>query len=115
MPPPRDRTAPKVGIAVASTRVSPRGDLAVRIRCPRTETRCTVTVRIELAGKTVARGTRTLAGGATRTFTLRLTKVARLRLVARGRTRMTVVVGARDAAGNARTARVAVTLRAPKR
>ena len=108
-----DLTAPKVRVTQRSVRVSKHGTAGVRVKCPLTEVRCTVTVKLKLGGKTVARKTLTLSGGTTRALGLRLSKATRLTLAARSKLEVTAVVTARDAAGNRRTTQLRMTLRAP--
>ncbi len=119
---PADRTAPDLTLSLARTlRREAHGDaLAVGARCGEA---CTLEARLELSAATarrlglgsrrltIARGTWAV-GAAGRTYVI-------CRWSARGRTvwrrartiRATVVVTARDAAGNARSVRRSVTLR----
>jgi hypothetical protein len=106
-----DRRAPRVRVGKPS-RASKRGVVTIRITCPRTEKRCRVSVKLVRRGKRIAHKTLTLRRGATRSFRLRLSKSARSALAARRRLKVTAVVTARDAAGNRRTTRLRMTLRA---
>lgn len=108
-----DHTAPKVVLSPRSVRVSKGGKVAFRIKCPRTETRCKVTLELKRGRTIVARKTVSIRGGKTAKVTLRLRKSARTYLATHARLKATAVTAARDAAGNRKTTRVEVTLRAP--
>jgi hypothetical protein len=112
----RDVIAPNVTIISRSVRVSNSGIAKVRVTCPATETRCTVTVKLKLTGRTAAaRGTTTISGGSTRTVALRLSRATRSALAAHSHVKVTAVVTATDAAANHRTTQVRMTLRAASR
>ena len=106
-----DRTAPKVLVTGRSLRVSSSGVAKLAVRCPRSEVSCAVTVKLTLAGKSVARKTLTLSSGSTRSFRLKLSKAARRALAARSKLAATAVVTAADAAGNRKTTTRGMTLR----
>jgi hypothetical protein len=106
-----DRTAPKVLVMGTSLRVSESGVAKLRIRCPRSEASCAVTVKLKRGGKRIASKSLTLSGGGTRTFSLRLSKATRKALAARSRLTATAVITAEDAAGNETTTKRRVTLR----
>lgn len=107
---PADTSAPAV--LVLGRKLSVAGRMtSLRVRCPRAEDRCIVSVRLRRGGKTIARRTATLASGETRSFTLRLTKAARKALTLRSSLKATAKVTATDAAGNRTTTRRAVTLK----
>jgi hypothetical protein len=108
-----DHTAPKVVLSPRSVRVAKGGKVAFRIKCPRTETRCKVTLELKRGRTIVARKTVSIRGGETAKVTLRLRKSARTYLSTHARLKATAVTAARDAAGNRKTTRVKVTLRAP--
>jgi hypothetical protein len=107
-----DSAAPRVTFAVTSTRVSKRGTIGVRVGCPATETRCTITVVLKRGRTTAARKTVTLAGGTTAKVTLRLTTAARRQLAKAHRLKVSAQITARDAAGNRRATTKQLTLRA---
>ncbi len=111
--PAADVTAPKVLVRGTSLKVSRHGGAGLRIRCPRSEESCTVSVKVKLSGKTVARRTLTLSSGSTQTFRLKLSRSARTKLAAQSRLAATAVIAATDAAGNRITQSRAITLRAP--
>ncbi len=108
-----DTKKPKVRVLGRRLKVSHRGVAKLRVRCPRSESECKVTVKLKQRGKRVARKKLTLSGGETRTFRLRLSAKARAKLAARGRMRAKAVVRAVDEAGNAKKTERRVTLLAP--
>ncbi len=111
----RDRSAPRVRLVRRSLRVSKRGVVVLRVRCPRTERRCRIDLRLRGARKSLARSRFVVAGGKTAKVHLTLPRRAVARLVRRGSMRATVVIKARDAAGNRRTTRTRIRLLAPRR
>jgi hypothetical protein len=112
---PPDTTAPKVVLSPRSVRVSPSGRVTFRLKCPKTELRCRITLKLKRGKTTVASTTVSVRGGRTAKVTLLLSKGVRRYLSTHNRLRVTAVTVARDAAGNSRVARVRVTLRAPRR
>ena len=110
-PQPPDTTAPKVRPKPRSVLVSNKGRFKVRLRCPSTETRCRIVLRIRYRGKTVASKAVTVLGGRTARVTLRLKPSARLALNSNGLLRVTAVTTARDAAGNRATTQTRMRLR----
>ena len=110
-PQPPDTTAPKVRPTPRFVFVSNKGRFKVRLRCPNTETRCRIVLRIRYRGKTVASKTVTVLGGRTTTVTLRLKPSARVALNSNGRLRVTALTTARDAAGNQATTQTRLRLR----
>ena len=112
--PPPDTTPPKVRPKPRSVKVSDRGRFAVRLRCPRTEIRCHIVLKVRYRGRTVARTRVTVAGGDTARVTLRLNRSARVALAFRGRLRVLALTTARDAAGNRATTRTRLKLRAAR-
>ena len=98
-----------------SLRVSKRGVVVLPVRCPRTERRCSIELRLRDARKSLARSRFVVAGGKTAKVHLTLPRRAMARLVRRGSMRATVVIKARDAAGNRRTTRTRIRLLAPRR
>ena len=105
-----DTTAPKVLVLGRSLDVSSRGVAALKVRCPRSETSCTIKAKLKVRGRTVARRTLTLASGESRTFRLKLSRSARSALAKRSKLAATAVVAAVDAAGNRTTLTRSVTL-----
>ena len=110
-PQPPDTTAPKVRPKPRFVFVSNKGRFKVRLRCPSTETRCRIVLRIRYRGKTVASKAVTVLGGRTARVTLRLKPSARLALNSNGLLRVTAVTTARDAAGNRATTQTRMRLR----
>ena len=110
-----DRLAPRVIVRPRRVRVSRTGAATLRASCPSGELSCRVRLRLRLGSVYVATRTLSLAGGTTRSFRLRLSRGARLRLALKGSLRVTAVTTSRDAAGNQVTARMAVRLLAPRR
>ena len=110
-PQPPDTTAPKVRPTPRFVLVSNKGRFKVRLRCPSTETRCRIVLRIRYRGKTVASKAVTVLGGRTARVTLRLKPSARLALNSNGLLRVTAVTTARDAAGNSATTQTRMRLR----
>ena len=113
--PTKDETAPRVRVWPRRVRVSRRRSLALRVRCPRTEQRCRIDLRLRRGSTTLARKQFTLAGGKSRRVSLRLTRAAHRRLVSSRSLAVVAVVVARDAAGNRRTTRTSIQLLAPRR
>jgi len=111
---PPDTTAPKVRPKPRSVKVSPKGRFKVGLRCPRTEIRCRIVLKVRYRGQTVARKRVTVAGGDTARVTLRLKRSARAALALRGRLRVLALTTARDAAGNRATTRTRLRLRAAR-
>ena len=114
----RDRRAPRVKLKLKrkSLRVSKRGVVTLRIKCPRSERQCIVDARLRRKGKRIAKSKSkvVIGGGKTGKVRLKLRKAARARLVRKGSMKATVVIHARDAAGNRRTTRKTVRLLAPR-
>jgi hypothetical protein len=108
-----DRTKPNVLVLGRSLKVSSSGVAKMRIRCPRSETRCAVTVKLKKGGKRIARKSLTIPGGSTRTVRLKLSSAARAALDAKGKIKASAVITATDAAGNTKTTTRRVTLKAP--
>jgi hypothetical protein len=111
---PPDTTKPKVVLSPRSVRVSTGGRVAFRLKCPTTEQRCRITLRLKRGKATVASKTVSVRGGRTVTVRLRLRTGVLRYLSTHARLRVTGETVARDAAGNSRVARVRVTLRAPR-
>ena len=86
--------------------------LKLAVRCPWSQRRCRITVRLKAARKTITRKTVMVKGPETVKARLRLPKETRLKLVRRGTLSMTAVIRVR-AAGAKLTTRVPLELRAP--
>jgi hypothetical protein len=112
-PPGQDNTAPRVRPRPRSVVVR-RGRFKVRLKCPRTERRCHIALRVRYKGRTAAFKRVTVEGGDTKRVTLRLRRYARRALRAKGRLRTRAVTTARDPAGNRATTRVRLKLRAAR-
>jgi hypothetical protein len=109
-----DRTAPKVTLSSRTVRASKRGTVTLRVRCPRSESRCTIRVRLVLGRKTIARSKAVkLKGGKSAKITMTLSRSARHRLAVRRRLKVKAVITVTDAAGNRSRKTVRITLRAP--
>ena len=120
-PVPRDVVAPRFSLPDSSLRVARDGKIAVRVRCAAGEPEvCTGSVSISLRrtvrGRTtrvtLAAGSFTVAAGAQRTVRVRLRANGRAYLRRTGRLRVRLTADARDTAGNRRTVRRELTLRA---
>ena len=96
-----------------SLKVSDSGVAKLRVRCPRSEERCAITVKVKKNGKRIARKTLSVPGGSTRTFRLKLSSSARAKLADLGRMKAKAVITATDAAGNTKTTTRRITLKAP--
>jgi hypothetical protein len=110
----RDRTAPRVRVGPRRVRVSRLGWVRLRITCPRGERICRVYLRLRRRGATVARGRFRVAGGKTRTVSLRLKASLRRRLAHSGAVRVVIIGAARDAAGNRATFSTRLQLLPPR-
>ena len=110
-PPSQDNTAPRVRPRPRSVVVR-RGRFKVRLKCPRTERRCHIALKVRYKGRTAAFKRVTVDGGDTERVTLRLRRYARRALREKGRLRTRAVTTARDAAGNRATTRTRLKLRA---
>jgi hypothetical protein len=111
----RDRKAPRIRVLTRRARMTTTGEVLLRATCPRDEQRCRVRLRLRLDGRRVGTRTLVVAGGRTQTFRVRLRRAARLRLMSERSLLVTAESFARDEAGNHATARMAVTLIAPRR
>jgi hypothetical protein len=94
-----------------SLRVSKRGTVVMRVRCPAKFQRCRITQRLRKGRKTVASATVSVRGGRARMVTLQLSKAARALVRRRGSLGVTGVVTTTGAAGRRRTTTTAITLR----
>ncbi len=112
----RKPVGPRISLSPRSVRISSRGRVAFRVACPKSARRCRVGVGLERGRKAVSsKKTVSVRGGKTLKVTLRMNKATRKYLSRHARLRVTAVTVARDAAGNRRTKRFKVTLRAPRR
>ncbi len=115
-PPPHDTNGPVVKPSPRSVRASRSGHVSFRVRCPKTETRCKITLQLK-RGRTAVTDKKTvlrLDGGKRAKITLRLTEKYRGYLTTHKRLKAKAVTVAYDAANNRKTTRVKVTVRAPK-
>ena len=108
-----DDTPPAVQVLTRSARANRKGVVALRVACPDDEVRCRVAVRLKDGRKLAGRKTAGVAGGKRGQLKVRLKKATRTRLAALGRLRLTVVVTARDEAGNTETRKLKLTVRSP--
>jgi hypothetical protein len=104
-----DDTAPVIKLLSRRARVSTRGWVTVKVRCPAGDGRCLLTMRAGSGPRKRA----TLGGGWTVNVPLKLTAAIRRKLEARGRLGVKIQIVARDDAGNRRTKRYKLTLLAP--
>lgn len=119
-PPARDRTAPRLALAGGTLKVT-KGTVAVKIVCPKSETRCAGTVSLASAtklrigkakkAKVLALGSKAfrVAGGKTVTVVVKLSSAGR-RLLAARKVRAVLRVAVADAAGNRATASRVLTV-----
>jgi LmbE family N-acetylglucosaminyl deacetylase len=108
---PRDTVAPKLVITPKSLRLSKAGWATLKVKCPATEKRCTVVMRVKLGGKTVAQKAVTILGGKTMKVSLKMSLWARAQLAKHGRLNVTVIGTATDAAGNVKATSIHVTIK----
>ena len=108
-----DRNAPRVRVRPSRVRASRRGNVALRVSCPRGERLCRVDLRLVRAGGTVARKRFVVEGGRVRRVLLRVSRGARGRLLRSASLRVVAVASARDAAGNRGTTRTRIRLLPP--
>ena len=111
---PADRAKPRLKVRTKRARVSRKGKVVLRARCPKTEVRCRIAVKLRHKGKRIASGRKTVAGGKTAKITVRLTRAARRKLARAGSLKAQAVWTTRDAAGNKATKRTRVKLLAPR-
>ncbi len=109
-----DTTAPQLKPAKTLLRLR-NGKVAVTVRCPATESTCGITLKLRgtrgvFAGRTLASGATTVAGGRAVTVKLGLTKAARAKVNRGAVIRATAVITGTDAAGNRSVTRSAVKL-----
>ncbi len=112
--PPVDRTAPVVRIAAPSSRMSRTGRVTLVVTCPAGERLCAGRVALRrTAARSAAVGTRAfrMGGGQRATVRVRLSRSAQRSVKRTGRLPVRITASARDAAGNAGTARRSLTVR----
>ena len=109
-----DRVPPRVQVGPRRARVSGKGAAKLRVACPGEDQGCRVTVRLRLAGRTIATRTVTVTAGSARSVSLPLSRRARRALARHGSLRATAIASARDAAGNRATSRISIRLIAPQ-
>jgi hypothetical protein len=115
---PVDRVAPIVRITAPSSRMSKSGRVTLNVTCPAGERLCTGRVALRKAGaRSAAVGSRAfrLAGGQRASVRVLLSRSAQRTVKRRGRLAVRITANARDAAGNAGTARRSLTVRKPLR
>ena len=110
-----DRTKPRVTLRKRTVRVRRNGRVTLVVRCPASEVRCTIDVRLQRKGKRLARKRVTVSGGKSAKVRLRLSRSARRQLATKRKLKVRAVIRTTDAAGNRATQRIGVTLRAPRR
>jgi hypothetical protein len=104
-----DHSAPRVTVP-RSMKVSSKGKVRLRLRCPADESRCSITVKLRYKGATVAHKTIKVDGGKARGVSLRVKRSVRRLVEDRGELKVTATVSARDDSGNRWTKRKPVTL-----
>jgi hypothetical protein len=105
-----DNSAPRVTVP-RSMKLSPKGKVRLRLRCPADETRCKITVKLRYKGATVARKTIEVDGGKSRVVSLKVKRAVRRLVADHGDLKVTASVDARDDSGNRWTKRTRVTLK----
>jgi hypothetical protein len=111
--PATDVTAPRIRVKPRRARVSRKGKVTLKLACPKAEVRCRIDLRLSRSGKRLARKRLTVAGGRTAKAVLRLPKSTRRRLARDRKLRARLTLRVTDAAGNARTQKMKLTLLAP--
>lgn len=128
LPPPPDKTRPRLRILTKSARLTRKGELKVRISCPKVETEgCVGTATANSAKKlrlkkrakkrTLRLGSRrfSMAAGKSKVVVIKVSKAARKEIAKRRKLSVRLSVAATDAAGNiGRVSRV-MTVRPPKK
>ena len=95
-------------------RVSADGIVRLRVRCPRSEERCRVDVRLRRAGRLIGQKSVTLVGGRTTTVKLRLTRRARTQLARAGSLQVKAVLRLTNGEASPLISRTRVRLLAPR-
>jgi hypothetical protein len=115
--PPVDRSAPIVRISAPSSRMSKSGRVTLRITCPASERLCTGRAALTKRANSASVGSRSfrLGGGQSAQVRVLLSRSAQRTIKRNGRLGVRITANARDAAGNAGTARRSLTVRKPLR
>jgi N,N-dimethylformamidase beta subunit-like, C-terminal/Domain of unknown function (DUF4082)/Bacterial Ig-like domain/Bacterial Ig domain len=106
---------PRVKLSPRTLRVSKAGTVKVKLACPASAGSCRVQLSLQVGKRTVARKTLTVAGGKSKTVTLRLSRSARRDLQRKHSLKATAVSTVRDRAGRRATTRTPTVLLAPRR
>ena len=107
-----DKTKPDVTLLGAkSLRANKKGAVSFTLACPASEQSCAITLKLKSGNKTVASKTFTVKGGNTKAVSVQLNKDARKLLNKRGSLKVSAVIKATDAAGNAKTTTKTITIR----
>ncbi len=127
LPPGPDRTAPKLKILTSSARLTRKGELKVRISCPKTETEGCVgnssaasasklRLKRKARKRTLKLGSRRfeMAAGKSKVVVIKVAKTARKEIAKRKKLRVKVSVAATDDAGNVGRVSRTLTVRPPK-
>ncbi|HZJ29662.1 MAG TPA: hypothetical protein VFD37_06715, partial [Solirubrobacterales bacterium] len=121
-----DLVAPRMTIAGRSATASRRGRVSIKLGCPASEpggckgklklvTASAVTAAAKKRKLIIGSARFRVAGGKSKTVSVKLTRIGRRLLTKRRSLRVTVSVAARDASGNARAVKKALRIRAPRR
>ena len=105
-----DNSAPHVTVP-RSMKLSSKGKVRLRLRCPADETRCKITVKLLYKGAVVARKKIEVDGGKSRVVSLTVKRAVRHLVADRGDLKVKASIDARDDSGNRWTKRTRVTLK----
>ena len=94
---------PKVKITPKRVRITKNGTVRLRVRCPNTESKCRVNLKLKARRKIVAARTFLVKGGKSRVIELALTRSARASLAGKRTLRVTAVAVSRNAGQRAVT------------
>ena len=111
---PGARTAARAKVMRHTARVSADGIVRLRVRCPRSEERCRVDVRLRRAGRLIGEKSVTLVGGRTTKVKLRLTRRARTQLARAGSLQVKAVLRLTNGEASPLISRTRVRLLAPR-
>jgi hypothetical protein len=106
-------TAPRAKVMRHTARVSADGIVRLQVRCPRSQLRCRVDVRLRRDGRLIANKAITLVGGKTTNVKLRLTRRARAQLARAGSLQVKAVLRLTNGEANPVITRTRVRLLAP--
>jgi hypothetical protein len=109
------RAGPRVAVTPRTVRASKAGTVRLRVACPHSARSCRAQVRLQLASRTVASKTLTVAGGKARLVTLKLNRTARRDLLRKRSLKVIATVTARDQTGSPATTGTHIRLLAPRR